>query len=57
MGSREPTAEERDLLARFIDAHERCDAEAAIAIAAEEIRVTMPPAPMAASTASRRSRR
>jgi RNA polymerase sigma-70 factor (ECF subfamily) len=44
--SREPTVEERELLARFIDAHERCDAEAAIAIAAQEIRVTMPPAPM-----------
>ncbi|HTI32263.1 MAG TPA: RNA polymerase subunit sigma-70, partial [Miltoncostaea sp.] len=41
-----PTAEERDLLLRFIDAHERCDAAAAIAIAAEDIRVTMPPAPM-----------
>lgn len=41
-----PTAEERDLLQRFIDAHERCDAAAAIAIAAEDIRVTMPPAPM-----------
>ncbi|HET6692634.1 MAG TPA: RNA polymerase subunit sigma-70 [Miltoncostaeaceae bacterium] len=41
-----PTAEERDLLLRFIDAHERCDAAAAVAIAAEDIRVTMPPAPM-----------
>ncbi len=41
-----PTAEERDLLGRFIDAHERCDAAAAVAIAAEDIRVTMPPAPM-----------
>jgi RNA polymerase sigma-70 factor (TIGR02960 family) len=35
--------EERDLLAKFIDAHERMDAEAAIAIAAQDIRVTMPP--------------
>ena len=34
---------ERELLDRFIDAHERCDAAAAIAIAAEDIRVTMPP--------------
>jgi RNA polymerase sigma-70 factor (ECF subfamily) len=41
-----PTAEERDLLMRFIDAHERCDPAAAVAIAAEDIRVTMPPAPM-----------
>ncbi|GAA3100684.1 RNA polymerase sigma-70 factor (ECF subfamily) [Kribbella aluminosa] len=38
-----PTAEEREVLARFIDAHERCDAEAAIAIAGEELRVSMPP--------------
>ncbi|HET6685745.1 MAG TPA: RNA polymerase subunit sigma-70 [Jiangellaceae bacterium] len=35
--------EERDLLARFIDAHQRCDAQAAIAAAAQDIRVTMPP--------------
>jgi RNA polymerase sigma-70 factor (ECF subfamily) len=38
--------EERDVLARFIDAHERCDAPAALALAATDIRVTMPPAPM-----------
>ncbi len=38
--------EERALLGRFIDAHERCDAAAAISISAEDIRVTMPPAPM-----------
>jgi len=38
-----PSDEERILLGRFIDAHERCDATAAIAIAAEDIRVTMPP--------------
>jgi RNA polymerase sigma-70 factor (TIGR02960 family) len=37
--------EERDLLAKFVDAHERLDAEAAIAIAARDIRVTMPPLP------------
>jgi RNA polymerase sigma-70 factor (TIGR02960 family) len=37
--------EERDLLAKFIDAHERLDAEAAIAISAQDIRVTMPPVP------------
>ena len=39
------SAEERELLDRFIDAHERCDAAAAIAIAAEDIRITMPPYP------------
>jgi RNA polymerase sigma-70 factor (TIGR02960 family) len=38
--------EERELLARFIDAHNRCDAEAAIAAATADIRVTMPPNPM-----------
>jgi RNA polymerase sigma-70 factor (ECF subfamily) len=37
---------EQELLDRFIDAHERCDAAAAIAVAAEDILVTMPPAPM-----------
>jgi RNA polymerase sigma-70 factor (ECF subfamily) len=41
--TREPTAEERALLDRFIDAHERCDAKAAAAIAAQDIRITMPP--------------
>ncbi|MDQ1739258.1 MAG: hypothetical protein QOE53_910, partial [Pseudonocardiales bacterium] len=39
------SAEERQLLTRFIDAHERGDAAAAAAIAAEDIRVTMPPYP------------
>lgn len=41
----EPRAAERALLARFIDAHERCDAAAAVAIAAQDIRITMPPNP------------
>jgi RNA polymerase sigma-70 factor (TIGR02960 family) len=41
----EPSAAERALLARFIDAHERCDAAAAVAIAAQDIRITMPPYP------------
>ncbi len=41
----EPSPEERELLERFIDAHERCDAEAAVAAAAKDIRVTMPPYP------------
>ncbi|HVX43301.1 MAG TPA: RNA polymerase subunit sigma-70 [Mycobacteriales bacterium] len=43
--SGDPTTEERELLERFIDAHQRCDAEAALAVAAKDIRVTMPPAP------------
>jgi hypothetical protein len=34
---------ERDLLDRFIDAHQRCDTAAAVAIAAQDIRITMPP--------------
>jgi RNA polymerase sigma-70 factor (ECF subfamily) len=38
-----PSAEERTLLERFIDAHERCDAAAAVAIAAPDLRITMPP--------------
>ncbi|HKR70851.1 MAG TPA: RNA polymerase subunit sigma-70, partial [Streptosporangiaceae bacterium] len=42
----QPDPEERALLAQFIDAHERGDAEAAAAIAATDIRVTMPPYPM-----------
>jgi RNA polymerase sigma-70 factor (TIGR02960 family) len=41
----EPSAEERALLERFIDAHERCDAAAAVAIASKDIRITMPPHP------------
>jgi RNA polymerase sigma-70 factor (TIGR02960 family) len=41
----EPSAAERELLDQFIAAHERLDAEAALAIAARDIRVTMPPLP------------
>jgi RNA polymerase sigma-70 factor (TIGR02960 family) len=37
---------ETELLQGFIDAHERGDAEAAIALMREDIRVTMPPHPM-----------
>jgi len=44
--ARPPSPAERELLDRFIAAHERCDAAAAAAIAAEDIRVTMPPYPM-----------
>jgi len=40
-----PSDEERELLARFIDAHERGDAAAAVAIVSEDIRITMPPHP------------
>jgi RNA polymerase sigma-70 factor (TIGR02960 family) len=36
---------ERKLLEGFIDAHERADADAAVALAREDIRVTMPPNP------------
>jgi RNA polymerase sigma-70 factor (TIGR02960 family) len=42
---REMTEDERDLLERYMDAHERCDAAACLAIAAEDIRITMPPYP------------
>ena len=38
--------EERTLLDRFIDAHQRCDIAAAAAVAAADIRVTMPPLPL-----------
>jgi RNA polymerase sigma-70 factor (TIGR02960 family) len=43
--TRKLSAEEQSLLARFVDAHERCDTEAAVAIAAQDIRITMPPYP------------
>jgi RNA polymerase sigma-70 factor (TIGR02960 family) len=42
----EPTDSERAVLAAFIDAHQRRDSEAAFALMREDIRVTMPPAPM-----------
>ena len=41
-----PSPAERELLDRFIDAHQRCDAAAAVSAAATDLRVTMPPAPM-----------
>jgi RNA polymerase sigma-70 factor (TIGR02960 family) len=41
----EPSAEDREMLARFIDAHERHDAEAALAAATSDLRITMPPHP------------
>jgi RNA polymerase sigma-70 factor (ECF subfamily) len=40
-----PSAQEKDLLLRFIDAHERGDIEASVALAREDIRITMPPHP------------
>jgi RNA polymerase sigma-70 factor (TIGR02960 family) len=43
--AREPTATERELVEQFIEAHERVDADAAMAIATRDIRVTMPPLP------------
>jgi RNA polymerase sigma-70 factor (ECF subfamily) len=41
-----PNPYEQELLARFIDAHERMDAEASLAMVREDIRITMPPNPM-----------
>jgi RNA polymerase sigma-70 factor (ECF subfamily) len=41
----EPSVEDRALLERFIAAHERGDAAAAVAIAAKDLRITMPPHP------------
>jgi RNA polymerase sigma-70 factor (ECF subfamily) len=41
----EASANERELLEGFIDAHERGDADAALALIGEDIRVTMPPHP------------
>jgi RNA polymerase sigma-70 factor (TIGR02960 family) len=43
--AREPSAAERELLAQFIEAHERYDPEAIARISAADIRVTMPPYP------------
>jgi hypothetical protein len=40
-----PSAAERQLLAQFIDAHERYDPAAIVRISAADIRVTMPPYP------------
>jgi len=42
----EPSDAERRLLASFIEAHERGDAALAVSIAAQDLRITMPPAPM-----------
>jgi RNA polymerase sigma-70 factor (TIGR02960 family) len=42
----QPSPDEKRLLAAFIDAHERCDAAAAVAVAATDLRITMPPYPL-----------
>jgi RNA polymerase sigma-70 factor (TIGR02960 family) len=39
------TGPERELLARYVDAHTRCDAAGMAALVREDVRVTMPPAP------------
>ena len=44
--AREPSPDERRLLAAFVDAHERMDPRAVVATAAADLRVTMPPQPM-----------
>jgi RNA polymerase sigma-70 factor (ECF subfamily) len=43
--ARQPSAAERELLAQFIEAHERYDPAAIVRIAAADIRITMPPYP------------
>jgi RNA polymerase sigma-70 factor, ECF subfamily len=43
--STERSAEERDLLRRYVDAHERADADALAALLREDARLTMPPHP------------
>jgi RNA polymerase sigma-70 factor (ECF subfamily) len=43
--SSEPTEEERELLRRYVDAHERADADALAALLREDARLTMPPHP------------
>ena len=42
----EPSADERELLVRFIDTHERGDVDAAVTMLRDDIRITMPPHPM-----------
>src|SRR3954471_12612374 len=41
----DPTEQERELLQRYMDAHERADSEAVIAMLHEQARFTMPPQP------------
>ena len=42
----EPTAEEREILRRYMDAHERGDAAAVAALLREDVRASMPPLPL-----------
>ena len=42
----DPTVEERALLQRYVDAHERADPNAVAALLADEVRLTMPPEPV-----------
>jgi RNA polymerase sigma-70 factor (TIGR02960 family) len=44
--AREVSEQERRLLDAFIDTHERGDADAALALIADDVRVTMPPLPL-----------
>jgi RNA polymerase sigma-70 factor (ECF subfamily) len=41
----EPSEEERELLRRYVEAHERADADALAALLREDVRLTMPPHP------------
>jgi RNA polymerase sigma-70 factor (ECF subfamily) len=41
----EPSAEERELLQRYMDAHARADSDAVVAMMREDVRFTMPPQP------------
>jgi RNA polymerase sigma-70 factor, ECF subfamily len=43
--SAEPSEEERELLRRYVDAHERADADGLAALLREDARLTMPPHP------------
>ena len=43
--SAEPSEEERDLLRRYVDAHERADADGLAELLLEDARLTMPPHP------------
>jgi RNA polymerase sigma-70 factor (ECF subfamily) len=41
----EPSAQERELLQRYVDAHARADSDAVVAMMREDVRFTMPPQP------------
>jgi RNA polymerase sigma-70 factor (ECF subfamily) len=46
VASSEPTEAEREVLAAFIDTHQRGDAAGSLALMAKDIRITMPPHPV-----------